>query len=280
MSRTDSSHPETAKRCLTKSMIEMDTGICLITTAAVRMEPDHKREMVTQLLFGERFEILEQTEKWLHIDILRYHYHGWVARNQVEMTDQNTARSLERAGELVTGSHLETVTEAPSGNRFLLSAGSSYYANRDGKMSVNGKTYHYAGELLKGDNADGNNICRHALAFIHTPYLWGGRSAFGMDCSGLVQLVCKMTGITIPRDALVQANHGESIHLINESQPGDLVFFGKDEEEITHIGIIAGDGRVVHAHGLVRIDKIDHHGIFNETLKRYTHKLRLIKRVV
>ncbi len=258
----------------------MDTGICLITTAAVRMQPDHKSEMVTQLLFGERFEVLEQTSKWLHVDILRYHYHGWVARNQVEMLDHATARSLERAGQLVTGDYLETARESSSGNQFLLSAGSSFYSNQDGQMSVNRKTYNYFGKLIKDDNASGNDISQHARIFLNTPYLWGGRSAFGMDCSGLVQLVCKMSGITIPRDALVQANHGESIHLINESQPGDLVFFGKEEEEITHIGIITDEGRVIHAHGLVRIDKIDHQGIFNEDLGRYTHKLRLIKRLI
>ncbi len=251
-----------------------------MATAAVRMHPDHKSEMVSQLLFGERFFILDESPDWLSVELVLDHYRGWVARNQVELLDETRVEILEKAVHAITGEHLAMVRESPTGNHFVLSAGSSLYTNKGKAMTVGGKTYEYQGQMIQTRKANGESIVGYAQLFLHTPYLWGGRSAFGMDCSGFVQVVYKMAGIPLARDASVQANSGESIHLINESGPGDLVFFDNANEEITHTGILLGDGQVIHAHGKVRIDRIDHHGIFNMDTGGYSHRLRLIKRII
>ncbi len=266
--------------CINPNDEPMKNGICLIAIAAVRMHPDHKSEMVTQLLFGERFFILDKTSDWLAVELAMDHYRGWVARNQVEMLGDTEVEMLEKAGHMVTMEHMAVVKEMVSGNHFLLSAGSSLYANNGKSLTVCGKTFQYQGETISAKQSSGDSLARYAQLFLHTPYLWGGRSAFGIDCSGFVQIVCKMAGIPMARDASVQANSGENIHLINESLPGDLFFFDNTGEEITHTGILLGNDRIIHAHGKVRIDRVDHQGIFNTDTNTYSHRLRLIKRII
>jgi cell wall-associated NlpC family hydrolase len=123
-------------------------------------------------------------------------------------------------------------------------------------------------------------LISYALMYYNTPYLWGGRSPYGIDCSGLSQMVYRMVGISLPRDASQQVKEGQDLSFIEEALPGDLAFFGDDAGVITHVGVIWEQNRIIHASGRVRVDKIDHHGIFNEELKRYTHHLKVIKRIL
>lgn len=123
-------------------------------------------------------------------------------------------------------------------------------------------------------------IIEYALMYYNTPYLWGGRSPYGIDCSGLAQIVYRIAGIDLPRDASQQVNYGQNFSFVEEALPGDLAFFGDDAGAITHVGILWEQNRIIHASGRVRVDKIDHQGIFNEELKRYTHNLKVIKRVI
>ena len=118
-----------------------------------------------------------------------------------------------------------------------------------------------------------------AMKFINSPYIWGGRIPSGIDCSGFVQLVYKIQGIKIPRDSWQQAEAGESISFIEESLPGDLVLFDDERGKITHVGMILAQGLVIHASGRVRIDTIDHQGIYKNEIKGYSHKLRTIRRI-
>jgi gamma-D-glutamyl-L-lysine dipeptidyl-peptidase len=115
---------------------------------------------------------------------------------------------------------------------------------------------------------------------LNSPYLWGGKTPFGIDCSGFTQMAYKLAGIKLRRDAWQQAEQGHTINLLEETEPGDLAFFDNDEGNIVHVGIILRDHKIIHAAGKVRIDSIDHYGINNKELKKYTHKLRLIKRMV
>jgi cell wall-associated NlpC family hydrolase len=118
-----------------------------------------------------------------------------------------------------------------------------------------------------------------AMLYLNAPYLWGGRTPFGIDCSGFVQMVYKLQGLKLLRDASQQATQGEVISLLAEAEQGDLAFFDDEEGNITHVGMIIDSQRIIHCSGRVQIDNLDHEGIFNVRLQKYTHKLRLIKRI-
>ncbi len=123
-------------------------------------------------------------------------------------------------------------------------------------------------------------MVNQALMFFNAPYLWGGRSPFGIDCSGFSQIIYKMAGIKIPRDAKDQVHLGVAISFVEEALPGDLAFFDNDEGNITHVGIIWEKNKIIHASGQVRIDNVDQFGIFNVDTKRYSHKMRVMKRII
>ncbi len=259
----------------------MGTGICINGTAAVRLHSDHKSEMVSQLLFGECVRIIDGNKEWLQVETLHDDYSGWVAKNQLHILGDDGF--IQNVRHLVSTSSMNVIKETTSGAGFVISAGSSFYSDDGNIMTVNGKHFVFEGHLADAAMARSENdwtrkIPQYAMLFLHTPYLWGGRSEFGIDCSGLTQVVYKMAGISIPRDASMQAEKGEPIHLIHEALPGDLVFFDNEEEIITHVGIILEKNRVIHAHGRVRIDLIDHQGIYDTEKQIYSHRLRLIKR--
>jgi gamma-D-glutamyl-L-lysine dipeptidyl-peptidase len=257
----------------------MEFGVCTLSAVAVRERPDHKFEMVSQLLFGELFEILEQRNGWFHIRIIHDSYQGWVSVDQVEPLEFAEYQALRNHPPAVTGDLLAFIQDKTHQTSFPISAGCSVYFPQNGNISLGGKVFHYPGQLLELSEPQPELITDHALLFLNTPYLWGGRSVFGMDCSGFVQLIYKMAGIKIPRDAAIQSTQGESVHLIHETKPGDLLFFDNQEGDINHVGILLQDGYIIHSHGMVRIDLIDHNGIFNKGKNRYTHKLRLIRRI-
>ena len=110
--------------------------------------------------------------------------------------------------------------------------------------------------------------------------MWGGKSPFGIDCSGLVQCVYQLHGVQLPRDAHQQATHGQTLGFIDESEPGDLAFFDDDEGKIIHVGLLLENNYILHAHGKVRIDRIDQTGIYNVDTQQHTHKLRIIKKMI
>lgn len=256
----------------------MEFGICLNGFAVLRERPDHRSELVSQLLFGELFEVLETRNGWHHVMLQLDRYQGWVAVNQVELMgfeDYNQIKALPPllANDLI--GFMEQRTERVS---FPVGAGSVVYSD-NGHFSLLGRDYIYSGLVTDASVPRPDAIPDLAMMFLHVPYLWGGRSVFGMDCSGFVQLVYRLAGMQIPRDASVQAAKGETVHLIHEARPGDLLFFDNREEEIDHVGLLVGEGFIIHAHGRVRIDMIDHNGIYNRSLKKYTHRLRLIRRM-
>lgn len=286
-------------------------GICLLGTAAMRETADHRSEMVNQLLFGDIVVILESTKEWILVEALEDGYQGWVAQNQLHILADSDYLRLEQSKRFITTSMFGVVKVRSTGTgtgtntggvtplemqddmadankkhaaishveSFIIGAGSTFYANCNGQMLISGLLFEYEGEQTHITSNARAMIPEYALRFLSIPYLWGGRSVFGLDCSGFTQLIYKMAGISIARDAYMQAREGETIHLIGEAEPGDLVFFDNEEELITHTGILLGKNTVIHAHGKVRIDNIDHQGIFNADIKKYSHNLRIIKRI-
>jgi len=257
----------------------MEVGICILSIVAVRERPDHRVEMVSQLLFGELIQILEQRNGWYHIRMIYDNYQGWIPINQAEKIEFDEYTALRKQEAMVTGDLISFVHDKKQETSFPVSAGCSIYTAEDGIISFGRHAFSYTGQILKASSPCCDLLPDHAMLFLNTPYLWGGRSAFGLDCSGFVQLVFKMAGIRIPRDAAIQATGGETIHLINEAKPGDLLFFDDQEGQISHVGMLLQEGFIIHAHGKVRIDRVDHNGIFDSGTNKYTHKLRLIKRM-
>ncbi|MFN3556930.1 MAG: NlpC/P60 family protein [Bacteroidales bacterium] len=257
----------------------MEKGICLISVAPLRLSADDRSEMVTQLLFGDQVEILQRKDKWLMVALLDDGYQGWVSAGQIAPLSQENSELLHHSNRFVSTDLVQLLEDKSLNTSFLVSAGSSFYNCHEGAFELAGKQFHFHGNCRAIAQPDPSLIPSLALNFLNTPYLWGGKSALGIDCSGFTQLVYKMAGFQILRDASQQATQGQMLNLIHEAAPGDLLFFDNEEQAIIHVGILLDDEHIIHAHQTVRVDKIDHQGIFNTSLRKYTHKLRFIKRM-
>lgn len=258
-------------------------GIADLSIVPMREEKSERSEMVSQVLFGELYEILEVSEKWVYVRLLHDGYKGWIDRKMCkEVTSEYAERYQSEQPILATEVFNIVTKEGDYGNKLLVSGSVFPFFDVDTKKMQLGEECYTLVTKMKEVGIDSlrDLIISYALMYYNTPYLWGGRSPYGIDCSGLSQVVYRMAGIDLPRDASQQVLLGEDFSFIEEAMPGDLAFFGDEAGAITHVGIIWEQNRIIHASGRVRVDKIDHQGIFNEELKRYTHNLKVIKRII
>lgn len=249
----------------------MQYGICNLSLVPIRIEPIDASELVSQLLYGDVFKILEQRKKWSKIRLAFDAYEGWIDNKQLieiseEKYDQLQKETPKLAIDLVE--FIEDVNQ----QLHAIVLGSSL----NGLSLLNHK---HDGAIVQGIKPK-ENLIKTAFLYLNAPYLWGGKSPFGIDCSGFTQMVYKLNGYKLLRDASQQATQGEALSFIEESEPGDLAFFDNNEGAITHVGIIMNDNYIIHAHGKVRIDRLDHSGIYNVDRKLHTHKLRVIKKII
>ncbi|MGE5424902.1 MAG: NlpC/P60 family protein [Syntrophothermus sp.] len=269
----------------------MTFGICLQSIAALRSEPSHRSEQVSQILFGELFTIIVHDKDWVRVRLSYDNYEGWVHRKQVtELSESEFLRLLNTDTPTCTDL-VQLLSNETAGTVIPLLLGSSLPGLHDGKFIIQGQTYLYDGaysfrstrELMMPNSERikiKQELVKEAMIYLNAPYFWGGRSPFGIDCSGLTQMIYKMKQVRILRDASQQSSIGEPLGFVSEAEPGDLAFFDDEEGLITHVGMIIDKQNILHASGKVRIDKIDHEGIYNEEEQRYTHKLRIIKRIL
>jgi len=257
----------------------MEFGITSLSIIPVRIKPEHISEQVTQLLFGELYAVHEKKNGWLRIEIAHDKYQGWIPASQFSEITEQQFRTLQDAPKAIAAELVQTVAHHEVS--FPVLFGSNLY-EFDGMNFKSGKEkFVYAGQaVVPGEVNAADHIKKLACKFLHAPYQWGGRSPFGIDCSGFTQVIFKLLGVNLSRDAYQQAEQGKLVNFINESREGDLAFFDNEENKITHTGIIIGDNQIIHASGKVRIDPIDHFGIFNKDMKKYSHRLRIIKRVL
>ncbi len=254
----------------------METGIISKSLAAVRREPSETSEMVNQLLFGETFDIVENYKDWYRVIGHFDGYHGWL---DSRLTEKISDLSLLEKRSIT--SRIFNANEINSESAMVHLCPGSILYNLEGSIFSNAlKRYSYTDNpFISLPNNMSEAVTALAKSFLNSPYLWGGRSPFGIDCSGLVQVVYRITGIDLPRDASQQALTGSTVEFIDHIKPGDLAFFDNEEGAITHVGIIGANNTIIHSSGFVRIDKFDHQGIFNILTNKYSHKLRVIKRV-
>lgn len=226
-----------------------------LSIVPMRSEANDRAEMVNQVLFGETFQILESQEKWSLVELSHDHYKGWVCNKQISQA------TFEPNLCLVDSSPIQV----PFQNKSIIISPGSFLPPEHPQS-----------------NSSNRSITELARGFLGTPYLWGGRSIFGIDCSGLMQILFRMCGKNIPRDASEQALIGNDVLLIEEAQTGDLAFFDNAEGRIIHVGLVErqiDQLKIYHASGEVRCDILDHQGIFQQESGKYSHNLRIIKRI-
>jgi hypothetical protein len=257
----------------------MQYGICIQATVPVRETFSDKSQMINQLLFGDLFFIKEHHKGWALIETVDDQYEGWIDVKQVTGVTENWFDKTLKAEKIFVDDICSKVISSNGASiPVTLGATLPFYENKS--FRIGNENYQYEGAVARqAVVASGEGVISTAKKYLEASYLWGGRSPFGLDCSGFTQIVFKMNGILLPRDASLQVNLGEEVNFIEEAIEGDLAFFGDEEGSITHTGILLGKDKVIHASGKVRIDKIDHHGIFNKETGEYTHTLRVIKRI-
>ncbi len=249
----------------------MQYGICNLSIIPLRFEPADPSELVSQVLYGEHFKVLEQRKQWSKIRLAFDKYEGWIDNKQFLEVDELTYNNLQTKTPILSSDLVEFVFDEQQ-QLYPISLGSTLNPLDILKHNFEGKTI--SGIKPKSE------IITAAFNYLNAPYLWGGKTPFGIDCSGFTQMVYKLNGYKILRDASQQATQGEALSFIEESEPGDLAFFDNAEGNITHVGIIMKDNYIIHAHGKVRIDRLDHSGIYNAEKRTHTHKLRVIKKII
>ena len=231
----------------------------------MRNKSSHKSEMINQILFGESFKILKQEKNWVYIKLSHDNYTGWICNKQYQKISKRKIESytlnqknysIKIKGDrqqIVLGSFLPT--DELFKKKLQLEFNLNYYKSKNSSLS----------------------LPKIAKKYLNSPYLWGGRTNLGIDCSGFTQIVYRFFSINLPRDSHQQAKKGELIKFKN-CKSGDLAFF-EEKNKINHVGIVLPRNNIIHSSGKVRIDQFDNKGIFNSENKKYSHKLKLIKRV-
>lgn len=249
----------------------MQYAICHLGIVPLRLEPSDTSEMVSQLLYGELYRILEERSNWSRIRTAFDSYEAWIDNKQIKKIAEEEFIKFS-AEEPVLSSDLVEFISGEKQDLMPVPLGSVL-------NFTNILNHTHTGHTTSG-RKEKNRLIETAFLYLNAPYLWGGKTPFGIDSSGFTQMVYKLNGYTLNRNATEQAKQGESLSFIEESEPGDLAFFDNKEGMITHVGIMMTDNYIIHADGKVRLDRIDHSGIYNADLRRHTHQLRVIKKII
>ncbi|MBD0778844.1 C40 family peptidase [Maribacter sp. ANRC-HE7] len=248
----------------------MQYGICHLSIVPIRSSAEETAEMVSQLLYGEHYKVLEQRKHWSRIRTAFDKCEGWIQNLQLTFIEETLYNELTKDKYPHFTIDLVSYIEMDKNNLLPIVLGSVFQP----------KWNHIHEGALITSKQKKSNLINTALQYLNTPYLWGGKTPFGIDAAGFTQMVYKINGYHLLRNATAQATQGTALSFIEESEAGDLAFFDNNEGIIDHVGIIMENNYIIHVHGKVRIDRLDHTGIFNNDTKTYTHQLRVIKKII
>lgn len=286
----------------------MSYGVCILSVVPLRAEASERSEMVSQLLFGDSYEVLEVEGNWLKIKTSDCGYEGFLNQKYHHELTDTQYQELQHQPQFLVSDFMTLLCEEKSQTLFPVFIGTSFpQPNEEGHFNLGDAVFTLPSVSSISDtnsqftirNSQFKNCqlstvnCKltpdpcpltpmlsFALHFLRAPYLWGGRTPAGIDCSGFTQLIYKSVGVLIPRDASQQVELGSALDFASEAQIGDLAFFQNEEGRIVHVGMVCAPGKIIHASGQVRIDKLDDTGIFNADKGQYSHHLRIIKRIL
>ena len=258
----------------------MRYGICQVVISPGRLEPADPSEIRMQLVFGDLVRIIDVQKNWTNLEMVKYDYSCWVDTKHICFLEEEEFNSILNQKEIRVKDYTSSIINKSNNEITHLVKGSILPNYKNKSFSFGSQSFTFLGNTNEDLKTSKEEIVKTSLEYLNSPYLWGGNSPYGIDCSGLSQMSYNLHGIQIPRDACDQATVGETISLIEESEPGDLAFFDNDEGIITHVGIILKNMEIIHASGHTRIDKFDHQGIYRKDFGRYTHNLRIIKKII
>ena len=244
----------------------MEYGIVNLSLVPVRRKNNAKSEMISQFFFGELIEINLKKKNWSLVISNIDKYKGWIRTSHFLSISKSDYFKLDNKKKKFSDTEISISNK--NVRKYTIPSG-SLISNCD-----------YLGFSCDFNNSKFNNVKEISLTFLNSPYLWGGKTKFGTDCSGFVQTVFKIYGKILPRDAYEQALEGVEVSSVKNSKKGDLAFFGKKIDLITHVGIIISTNKIIHSSGMVRIDKLNDNGIFNLDSKEISHDLKLIRRII
>ncbi len=245
--------------------------ICIVPVAPIRAEGSHRAEMVSQILLGETATVISETKDFFQIQMHQDGYEGWCQKLQLQI--------LPEGATIITKGYTSNWVSSAvlNGQPIQLPLGTPIVSSTQANFELS-----YSDAVLDPINNTFNPAALEKVTnqFLGTAYLWGGRTVFGIDCSGFVQMVFKLFNINLPRDAYQQAEVGEDVGFLAEAKPGDLAFFDNEQGKITHVGILLSPQSIIHASAIVRIDPIDQAGIVSSSTGLRTHQLRTIRRII
>lgn len=257
------------------------TGIITLPLVSLRVSDSESSELSTQLMFGERVEVLEVGEHWLYVRSLTDNCQGWADSKMIQILSAEEEKRLSNSPTFCIPVPF-IVCDKPVSNQKMYLPGGSYFPSYNyGRCIIGEEIY----QINMSSNQPkpkslSQQITTNALQYLNAPNLLGGKSIMGIDCSGLVQVVFAMSGINLLREVTQQVEFGRVIDFLFEAQPGDLVFFENVDRKIVHVGILFNTHQILHVSGSVRIDSIDSQGIISSKTGEYTHTLRVIKRII
>ncbi|MCL1851154.1 MAG: C40 family peptidase [Bacteroidetes bacterium] len=264
----------------------MKYGVTHLSQISMRAEPSHKSQLVSQLLFGDAYHIEDIVDDWVRIKTLDCGYEGFIEKKLWNVMHEDDATEYHAVKKYIVNDYLIFIKEFETNVTFPVFMGSSFPYPQDNMLILGNaifiielpetRTFPKHPTLSEQQSA----LLHFASGYLRASYLWGGRTPAGIDCSALVQLAFKSVNISLPRDASQQVNYGTQVDFVTEWQVGDVAFFDNEEGNIIHVGIICGKDKILHASGYVKIDILDTTGIYNKQSEQYTHRLRVVKRVI